>query len=99
MASKNIQQQYTQVNIQQVILKPTKNLSGLLAIQMLLSCKTVVHIEPFNKIHNNKYYYYISFESLQMYSCGSLAPKMRRGGGCADHLFRRPAEPWEKGDG
>lgn len=66
---------------------------------MLLSCKTVVHIEPFNKIHNNKYYYYISFESLQMYSCGSLAPKMRRGGGCADHLFRRPAEPWEKGDG
>ncbi|CAH3155687.1 unnamed protein product [Porites evermanni] len=35
----------------------------------------------------------------QMYSCGSLAPKMRRGGGCADHLFRRPAEPWEKADG
>ena len=34
-----------------------------------------------------------------MYSCGSLAPKMRRGGGCADHLFRRPAEPWEKADG
>lgn len=35
----------------------------------------------------------------QMYSCGSLAPKMRRGGGCADHLFRRPAEPWERADG
>jgi len=35
----------------------------------------------------------------QMYSCGSLAPKMRRGGGCADHLFRKPAEPWEKADG
>ncbi|KAJ7369805.1 hypothetical protein OS493_036321 [Desmophyllum pertusum] len=35
----------------------------------------------------------------QMYSCGSLAPKLRRGGGCADHLFRRPAEPWEKADG
>lgn len=34
-----------------------------------------------------------------MYSCGSLAPKMRRGGGCADHLFRRPAQPWEKADG
>ena len=34
-----------------------------------------------------------------MYSCGSLAPKMRRGGGCADHLFRKPAEPWEKADG
>ncbi|XP_048580229.1 uncharacterized protein LOC116601563 isoform X2 [Nematostella vectensis] len=35
----------------------------------------------------------------QMYSCGSLAPKMGRGGGCLDHLFKRPAEPWEKTDG
>nr|XP_054758807.1 uncharacterized protein LOC129264874 [Lytechinus pictus] len=37
----------------------------------------------------------------QMYSCGSLAPKMGRGreGGCMDHKFRRPSEPWEKCDG
>ncbi|KAK2561519.1 hypothetical protein P5673_015491 [Acropora cervicornis] len=41
------------------------------------------------ELHSNK----------QMYSCGSLAPKMRRGGGCADHLFKRPAQPWEKADG
>ncbi|XP_014671947.1 PREDICTED: uncharacterized protein LOC106812561 [Priapulus caudatus] len=33
-----------------------------------------------------------------MYSCGSLAPKMRAGG-CMDHQFRRPPEPWEVGDG
>jgi len=36
----------------------------------------------------------------QMYSCGSLAPKMgRRGGGCMDHSFKRAAEPWEAVDG
>ncbi|XP_064622843.1 uncharacterized protein LOC135485045 [Lineus longissimus] len=37
-----------------------------------------------------------------MYSCGSLAPKMNRGkreGGCMDHMFRRPSEPWELADG
>lgn len=33
-----------------------------------------------------------------MYSCGSLAPKMRAGG-CMDHQFRRPPEPWEIADG
>ncbi|XP_033735448.1 uncharacterized protein LOC117323982 isoform X2 [Pecten maximus] len=37
----------------------------------------------------------------QMYSCGSLAPKMgrSRGGGCMDHKFRKPTEPWELADG
>nr|XP_006824609.1 PREDICTED: uncharacterized protein LOC102802001 [Saccoglossus kowalevskii] len=35
----------------------------------------------------------------QMYSCGSLAPKMGRGGGCMDHKFQRPSEPWELCDG
>lgn len=35
----------------------------------------------------------------QMYSCGSLAPKMGRGGGCMDHKFRKPPEPWELTDG
>ncbi|CAH1792996.1 unnamed protein product [Owenia fusiformis] len=34
-----------------------------------------------------------------MYSCGSLAPKMGRGGGCMDHQFKRPSEPWETADG
>ncbi|XP_013398368.1 uncharacterized protein LOC106164872 [Lingula anatina] len=37
-----------------------------------------------------------------MYSCGSLAPKMgrgKRGGGCMDHQFKRPSEPWELGEG
>uniref|UniRef100_A0A0B7AX84 Uncharacterized protein n=2 Tax=Arion vulgaris TaxID=1028688 RepID=A0A0B7AX84_9EUPU len=34
-----------------------------------------------------------------MYSCGSLAPKMGRGGGCMDHKFRKPSEPWELADG
>ncbi|PSN56963.1 hypothetical protein C0J52_10867 [Blattella germanica] len=34
----------------------------------------------------------------QMYSCGSLAPKMGRGG-CSDHKFRRPSQPWEMADG
>lgn len=34
-----------------------------------------------------------------MYSCGSLAPKLRRGGGCMDHGFSRPKEPWEEADG
>lgn len=37
----------------------------------------------------------------QMYSCGSLAPKMGRGGGggCSDCKFRRPPQLWEYGDG
>ncbi|XP_068210771.1 uncharacterized protein [Palaemon carinicauda] len=36
----------------------------------------------------------------QMYSCGSLAPKMGRGsGGCSDCKFRRPPQVWEKADG
>lgn len=34
-----------------------------------------------------------------MYSCGSLAPKLRRGGGCMDHGFSRPRQPWEEADG
>ena len=46
----------------------------------------------------------ICLPHLQMYSCGSLAPKMGRGGGkdkggCMHSTFRRPAEPWEKADG
>nr|CAD7395536.1 unnamed protein product [Timema poppensis] len=32
-----------------------------------------------------------------MYSCGSLAPKMGRGG--SDHKFRRPSQFWEMADG
>ncbi|XP_067011656.1 uncharacterized protein [Anabrus simplex] len=35
----------------------------------------------------------------QMYSCGSLAPKLGRGSGCTDHKFRRPPQPWEMADG
>jgi len=38
----------------------------------------------------------------QMYSCGSLAPKMgwgKREGGCMDHKFRKEPEPWELSDG
>lgn len=34
-----------------------------------------------------------------MYSCGSLAPKLRRGGGCSDHGFVRPKEGWEMSEG
>lgn len=33
------------------------------------------------------------------YSCGSLAPKLRRGGGCMDHGFAREKRPWEEADG
>ena len=41
-------------------------------------------------------------ENQTMYSCGSLAPKMKRGGGgggCTDAKFRKPSEPWEAADG
>jgi hypothetical protein len=34
-----------------------------------------------------------------MSSCGSLAPKLKRGGGCMDHGFTKPKEPWECSDG
>jgi len=34
-----------------------------------------------------------------MFSCGSLAPKLQRGGGCMDHGFSREREPWEASDG
>ena len=34
-----------------------------------------------------------------MFSCGSLAPKLKRGGGCMDHGFSRAQEPWELSDG
>ena len=33
-----------------------------------------------------------------MYSCGSLAPKMGRGG-CSNSHFKRPSQPWEITDG
>ncbi|CAI2359487.1 unnamed protein product [Moneuplotes crassus] len=35
----------------------------------------------------------------QLFSCGSLAPKLKRGGGCMDHGFTRDKEPWEHSDG
>ncbi|CAD7696000.1 unnamed protein product [Ostreobium quekettii] len=35
----------------------------------------------------------------QMFSCGSLAPKLARGGGCMDHGFKREKQPWEASDG
>ena len=35
----------------------------------------------------------------QLYSCGSLAPKLKRGGGCMDHGFTRGREMWELTDG
>jgi hypothetical protein len=35
----------------------------------------------------------------QLYSCGSLAPKLKRGGGCMDHGFSRQKEMWELSDG
>ena len=35
----------------------------------------------------------------QLYSCGSLAPKLKRGGGCMDHGFQRNTEAWERSDG
>jgi hypothetical protein len=35
----------------------------------------------------------------QLYSCGSLAPKLKRGGGCMDHGFTRAKEAWEMSDG
>lgn len=34
-----------------------------------------------------------------LFSCGSLAPKLKRGGGCMDHGFTRPRELWELSDG
>ncbi|KAI7841245.1 hypothetical protein COHA_005082 [Chlorella ohadii] len=34
-----------------------------------------------------------------MFSCGSLAPKLQRGGSCMDHGFARAKEPWEASDG
>ncbi len=34
----------------------------------------------------------------QRYSCGSLAPKLRKGG-CSDCVISRPASPWEYTDG
>lgn len=42
-------------------------------------------------------------ENQPMYSCGSLAPKMGRGGassgGCSAAKFKKPSEPWEFADG
>lgn len=38
-------------------------------------------------------------ENNQMFSCGSLAPKLKRGGGCMDHGFTRHTELWEYSDG
>eukprot|EP00010_Vexillifera_abyssalis_P001453 CAMPEP_0201560856 /NCGR_PEP_ID=MMETSP0173_2-20130828/78487_1 /ASSEMBLY_ACC=CAM_ASM_000268 /TAXON_ID=218659 /ORGANISM="Vexillifera sp., Strain DIVA3 564/2" /LENGTH=459 /DNA_ID=CAMNT_0047975319 /DNA_START=765 /DNA_END=2144 /DNA_ORIENTATION=- len=35
----------------------------------------------------------------QVYSCGSLAPKLKRGAGCMDHGFSREKQPWEESDG
>jgi len=41
------------------------------------------------------------FVDQALFSCGSLAPKLKRATrcGCMDHGFSRPQEPWEKTDG
>ena len=39
-----------------------------------------------------------SHTDQQMYSCGSLAPKMKRAG-CMDSAFHRPSQPWERSEG
>jgi len=31
----------------------------------------------------------LDHENKVLYSCGSLAPKLKRGGGCMDHGFHR----------
>jgi hypothetical protein len=41
----------------------------------------------------------LTHANQQLYSCGSLAPKLKRGGGCMDHGFARNKEPWEHTDG
>jgi hypothetical protein len=38
-------------------------------------------------------------QNKTLFSCGSLAPKLKRGGGCMDHGFTRPQELWELSDG
>uniref|UniRef100_A0A7S2UBJ5 Uncharacterized protein n=1 Tax=Attheya septentrionalis TaxID=420275 RepID=A0A7S2UBJ5_9STRA len=44
-----------------------------------------------------------SHSNSQLYSCGSLAPKLRKGGagriGCSDCAITRPKAPWEATDG
>eukprot|EP00730_Choanoeca_flexa_P013976 TRINITY_DN5932_c0_g1_i1.p1 TRINITY_DN5932_c0_g1~~TRINITY_DN5932_c0_g1_i1.p1 ORF type:complete len:673 (+),score=171.76 TRINITY_DN5932_c0_g1_i1:2-2020(+) len=35
----------------------------------------------------------------QLYSCGSLAPKLKRKGGCMDCAYTRPQQKWERSDG
>eukprot|EP00035_Acanthoeca_spectabilis_P012664 m.229336 g.229336 ORF g.229336 m.229336 type:complete len:694 (+) comp15680_c1_seq4:36-2117(+) len=40
-----------------------------------------------------------AFSDQQMFSCGSLAPKLKRKGGCMDCGYLRPPEPWERSDG
>mmetsp|Transcript_14135 Transcript_14135/g.18330 ORF Transcript_14135/g.18330 Transcript_14135/m.18330 type:complete len:751 (-) Transcript_14135:151-2403(-) len=39
------------------------------------------------------------YSNQQLYSCGSLAPKLRRGVGCMDHGFSRDKKLWEITDG
>lgn len=41
----------------------------------------------------------IEHSDQSMFSCGSLAPKLKRGGGCMDHGFTRQRELWELTDG
>ncbi|XP_019856793.1 PREDICTED: uncharacterized protein LOC100631796 [Amphimedon queenslandica] len=51
------------------------------------------------RIHDNDM---DTHSNQQMYSCGSLAPKMKRrggGGGCMHSDFHKPAQPWEKSEG
>ncbi|PIK47878.1 hypothetical protein BSL78_15253 [Apostichopus japonicus] len=57
--------------------------------------------EGFDGVENQDSVLLKNFGGLEMYSCGSLAPKMGKGreGGCMDHKFRKPSEPWELGDG
>ena len=67
-----------------------KRMCELFGIQMLIC---ILYLA----VYNTQYCFV-----LQMYSCGSLAPKMhagKRGGGCMDHQFRQPSEPWMLTDG
>ena len=52
----------------------------------------------FGVVHRVEESFDAAHTDQQMYSCGSLAPKMRRGG-CMDSHFHKPSQPWEKSEG
>lgn len=81
--------------------KSLKKILPFLKETILEAKKQPKESQKYSKLTNTSKYGVAKdkYEDQVMFSCGSLAPKLAKGGGCMDHGFKRQKEPWEASDG